>query len=194
MRSNLQMAATLTLLTAGCIESTSATVTPYEDAYLYATYYPDTITYAAYGWADDWGTSAVVLAPASATPVVSDAGPTARLGRPHGAGLAGAIQALASGRTVCPGQVSIATKTAAPACSGASARCRSQRRDADVHRLSVGHRDHRRRRRSDLQPFGVGRGLCAATTTIMLRATLDLDGRRRSARRWADASSSRRNR
>lgn len=175
MRSNLQMAATLTLLTAGCIESTSVTVTPYEDAYLYAAYYPDTITYAAYGWADDWGTSAVVLGQASATPVVSDAGPTGDSGDHTVAGLAGAIQAMAGGGTVCPGQVSIATKTAAPACSGAATpavrngvtltftACQlgTETIDGVVDLTSS-------RSASD--------AVCAATTTIMLRATLTLTG------------------
>lgn len=172
MRNNLLTVATLTLLTAGCIESASSTVTPYEDAYLYASYYPDTITYAAYGWADDWGGSAVILATATGTPVVSDAGPTTDAGAPV-AGLAGAIQALASGRTVCPGQVAVVAKTTAPACSGSTAAavrngvtltfagCQlgTQTIDGTVDLTSS-------RTASD--------AVCAPTTTIDLRATLTL--------------------
>ncbi len=119
MRINCPLAATLVLFCGACIGNTSADVTPYEDAYLYAAYYPDTITYAAQSWADDWATSPVILAAANATPVVSDAGATAA--SETKAGLAGAIQTLARGGTVCPGQVSIAIKTAAPACNGAAA-------------------------------------------------------------------------
>ncbi|MFL5303645.1 MAG: hypothetical protein ACJ8F1_00455 [Polyangia bacterium] len=169
------MAATLTLLTAGCIESTAVTVTPYEDAYLYATYYPDTITYAAYGWADDWGTSAVVLAPESATPVVSDAGPTPDSGDHTVAGLAGAIQALASGRTVCPGQVLVATKTAAPACSGGAGASVRNGVTLTFNACQLGTETidgvvdlTSNRSASD--------ATCAATTTITLRSTLTLTG------------------
>lgn len=175
MRINFQMVATLTLLAAGCIGNTSATVTPYEDAYLYAAYYPDTITYAAYGWAGAWGTSAVVLGAASATPVVSDAGPAPDSGDHTPAGLAGAIQALAAGRTVCPGQVSVATKTASPACVGDAAPALRNGVTLTFTACQLGAETidgvvdvTSSRSASD--------ATCAPTTTIMLRTTLTLTG------------------
>lgn len=175
MRINAPIVIALALHAAGCIESAATTVTPYEDAYLYASYYPDAITYAAYGWADDWDSRAVTLASASATPLTSDAGSNPDAGDQAVAGLAGAIQALARGQTVCPGQVSVAAKTAAPACTGATppfvrngvtltfTACAlgTETVDGVVDLTSS-------RSASD--------AACAPTTTIMLRATLTLTG------------------
>ncbi|HVT09425.1 MAG TPA: hypothetical protein VHO67_18320 [Polyangia bacterium] len=175
MRINAPIVIALALYTIGCIESASTNVTPYDDAYLYASYYPDAITYAAYGWADDWTSPTVALSAASATPVVSDAGATPDAGDQTVAGLAGAIRALAHGLTVCPGQVSVVVKTAPPACSGAALPLERNGATLTFSDCALGAETidgvvdlTSSRSASD--------AVCAPTTTIMLRSTLTLTG------------------
>jgi len=104
---NIVAAAALSFagLSAGCEDDNGTVATTdysYENSYLYAGYYPADVAYASTYWADSW-----------------DLGGFYYLGTPNvRAGLAGAIRALARGEQICPGQVTVTEKTAAPACAG----------------------------------------------------------------------------
>ncbi|HVY39186.1 MAG TPA: hypothetical protein VHM31_14675 [Polyangia bacterium] len=175
MRITAPIVISLALHAAGCIESAATNVTPYEDAYLYASYYPDAITYAAYGWADNWDSRAVTLASAGATPVVSDGGANAGVGTHTASGLAGAIQALASGQTVCPGQVSVVAKTAPPACTGATPP--SVRNGVTLTFTACALGTETVDGVVDLTSSrSASDAVCAPTTTLTLRSTLTLTG------------------
>ena len=91
-----------------------ATDYTYEDAYLYDSYYPADVAYAGYYWADAWDYS-TFYGYLGASPVGAAATNATNTGR---LGIVGAIQALARGETVCPGQVTVTEKTADPACDG----------------------------------------------------------------------------
>jgi hypothetical protein len=95
---------------AGCDDDEDVVATTdytYDDAYLYDSYYPADIAYGGYAWADSWDYGGFYYLTA-ATPA----------GRP---GITSALVALAKGQDICPGQVTVTQKTAAPACAGSSA-------------------------------------------------------------------------
>lgn len=111
----------------GTTTTTTAAVYPYDEAYVYTTYYPADVMYSSYYWADDWSYSTIYAyfvgsLPLPAEPavgsrdggVVADGG--ARGGGPA-AGVTGAIESLARGASVCPGQVTVTPKTSPPACA-----------------------------------------------------------------------------
>ena len=91
-----------------------ATDYTYEDAYLYDSYYPADVAYAGYYWADAWDYS-TFYAYLGTSPVGAAATNSTNTGR---LGIVGAIQALARGEQICPGQVTVTEKTADPACDG----------------------------------------------------------------------------
>jgi hypothetical protein len=108
---NIVAAAALSFagLSVGCDDDegvVTTTDTAYENAYLYDGYYPADVAYASTYWADSW-----------------DLGGFYYLGTGGQvrAGLPGAIRALARGEQICPGQVTVMEKTAAPACAGSVA-------------------------------------------------------------------------
>jgi hypothetical protein len=126
-----------------------ATDYTYEDAYLYDAYYPADVAYAGYYWADAWDYTAFyylgyggngrtggtggtggatgtggVTGTAGTTGTAGSGGTggtTANSSNTRRLGIVGAIQALARGEQVCPGQVTVTEKTAAPACDGSGA-------------------------------------------------------------------------
>jgi hypothetical protein len=87
----------------------------YEDAYLYDGYYPADVAYASYYWADAWDYSYYYYLRSAPVAAAAAAPTTGRMG------VVGAIQALARGEQVCPGQVTVTEKKAAPACAGPNA-------------------------------------------------------------------------
>jgi hypothetical protein len=115
-----------------------ATDYTYEDAYLYDSYYPADVAYAGYYWADAWdystfygylyGGNGGTTGTAGTTGTTGTAGNTGTAGtggtggttanssNTGRLGIVGAIEALARGETVCPGQVTVTEKKAAPAC------------------------------------------------------------------------------
>jgi len=111
--------------TVGCTDTGTVSTTGYvyDDAYLYTTYYPADVAYASYAYAYPWDYSTFYYylnaygpTPTGNTGNQSDAG-TSNLAH---SGLAFAIESLARGQQVCPGQVTVTEKTATFACQGAS--------------------------------------------------------------------------
>jgi hypothetical protein len=105
-----------------------ATTYAYDDPDLYMAYYPADVVYASYYWAYPWDygiyyyLGAYTPPTPTATPTGADAstsGADASTGTTtvH-SGLAAAIEALARGQDVCPGQVTVTETKAAPACQG----------------------------------------------------------------------------
>jgi hypothetical protein len=122
--------------TVGCTD-TSGTVSTtgyvYDDAYLYTTYYPADVAYASYYYAYPWDYSTFyyylnAYGPGPTGNQPADAGTSGTAGTSGDAGtsnlahsgLAFAIESLARGQQVCPGQVTVTEKTATFACQGAS--------------------------------------------------------------------------
>jgi len=93
-----------------------ATDYTYEDAYLYDSYYPADVAYAGYYWADAWDYSTFYYYLGSTAVAAASTGST----NPGRLGIVGAIQGLARGEQVCPGQVTVTEKTADPACDGSN--------------------------------------------------------------------------
>ena len=94
-----------------------ATDYTYEDAYLYDAYYPADVAYAGYYWADAWNYSSFYYYLGSTAVAAATTGSTT----PGRLGIVGAIQGLARGEQICPGQVTVMEKFADPACDGSSA-------------------------------------------------------------------------
>src|SRR5262245_31415664 len=116
--------------TVGCTDDTGTVVTSggyvYDDAYLYSTYYPADVAYASYYYAYPWDyntfyyyLNAYGPGPTGNTGNQADAGTTGTAGTVR-SGLAFAIESLARGQQVCPGQVTVTEKTATFACQGPS--------------------------------------------------------------------------
>lgn len=100
---------------AGCGTETTATTADYayEDAYLYDYYYPADVAYAgAYG-ADAWDYATFVDAALGYSGTSATAAQRLAIG--------GAVRALIRGQSMCPGQVTVTPKTAAPPCAGSGA-------------------------------------------------------------------------
>jgi hypothetical protein len=115
------------LLLGSCGSTTTATaVYPYDEAYVYTTYYPTDVMYSSYYWADDWNYSTVYYyfisslpVPAGLTAVSHDGGSTVDAGSTasgSATGIASAVESLARGMSVCPGQVTVTPKNSPPAC------------------------------------------------------------------------------
>ncbi len=137
---------TIGAISVGCTSTTTTAVDPYNEAYVVTGYYPADLTYSTYYWADDWyyptlyyyavraGIPLVAAASDGGLPVFDGSAPVSDGGRPasdgsapasdggasaaHGSGAdaAGAIQTLARGGAVCPGQMDVTPKTAPPVC------------------------------------------------------------------------------
>ena len=135
-------AAAVALATAGTVgcTDTSGTVSTtgyvYDDAYLYTTYYPADVAYASYAYAYPWDYSTFYYylnaygpGPTGNTGNQADAGTSGTAGASGDAGTANntvhsgvafAIESLARGQQICPGQVTVTEKAAPPACQGSS--------------------------------------------------------------------------
>jgi len=120
----------------GCGTTTTYATT---DPYLYTVYYPADVAYSTVYWADAWNYPSLyaIYTPTSPNPVspatvvatgsggndgstvVTDGGVTTG-GVLTTAG--DAVRALARGESVCPGEITVAPKTAAPACTGGTTR------------------------------------------------------------------------
>ena len=125
-------AAVLSALVLGSCGGTTVTTTttavhPYDEEYVYGATYPTDVIYSSYYWADDWNYSTVYYAflgslPSPAQPALGgrDGGSAADGGStvPRAIdGIAGAIESLARGMSVCPGRVTVTPKTSPPACA-----------------------------------------------------------------------------
>jgi len=143
-------ALTLLVVVAGsCSDNGTVTTVSYayDDPYVYTTYYPVDTAYSGYYWADSWNYYAFYYAAVG----VDASGLTSTTGIGGAAGLRGAagangaagatgtggaggsgpmtvratiasvVEALARGESVCPGQVTITSKTTTPACAGGNA-------------------------------------------------------------------------
>src|SRR5262252_1909460 len=132
------------LATLGNVNCTSTgTVTTgyvYDDGYVYTSYYPADVAYASYYWAYPWnyttfyyyigaygpsGTSGTSgTAGTTGTTGAAGTGGTSGTGAGVRSGVVGAIEALARGQQVCPGQVTVNEKTSGVVCvaNGAAAR------------------------------------------------------------------------
>jgi hypothetical protein len=133
-------AALMALVLGGCTTTTTTTTTtavyPYDEAYLTGATYTADLIYAGDYWADDWTTSTLYTSFVGAIPlpiepmpdggahldggglVLLDAGSTTS---GPGMGIAGAIESLARGASVCPGEVTVTPKTSAAVCRDSSA-------------------------------------------------------------------------
>jgi len=140
----LTTAAAMALATAGTLGCTSTGTTVagtsyvYDDGYLYTTYYPVDVAYASYYWAYPWDYTTLYYlsyggSNNSNTNNTGAAGNSGTTNNTTGAagnsgtatgvrsGVAAAIEALARGQQVCPGQVTVNEKTAAVVCAGGAA-------------------------------------------------------------------------
>ena len=122
----------------GCTDSGTVTTTTgyaYDDAYLYTTYYPADVAYASYYYAYPWDyttfyyyLNAYGPGPTGNTGNQADAGTSNTTGTSGDAGtsnmvhsgLAFAIESLARGQQVCPGQVTVTEAMSAPACQSSN--------------------------------------------------------------------------
>jgi hypothetical protein len=106
--------ATLTLITAaigGCEDNNGTTATTdytYEDGYNYQYYYPADLAYTGMYAADSWDYATLVAQTAGYSSAVAT--------RPT---VGSVVRALVRGESVCPNQVTVTPKTAAPACAQA---------------------------------------------------------------------------
>jgi hypothetical protein len=132
--------ATVGTTVASCTSTGTATVAyAYDDPYLYSAYYPADVAYASYYYAYPWnyttfyyylgaygpsgnagtaGTSGTTSGAAgtSGTAGASGTGGTSGTAVATHSGVAAAIEALARGQQVCPGQVTVSEKTAPSIC------------------------------------------------------------------------------
>lgn len=112
----------------GCTSNgTVATTTTYayDDPYLYTAYYPADVAYASYYWAYPWDYTVFYFigaytppTPTTTTADASTSGADASTGgTPVRSGVTAAIEALARGEQICPGQVTVTERTAASICA-----------------------------------------------------------------------------
>jgi hypothetical protein len=112
----------------GCTSDTGVVTTTYayDDPYLYTAYYPADVAYASYYWAYPWDYGVFYFIGAYAPPTPTTSGADAGTGSTTvRSGLTGAIEALARGEQVCPGQVTVTEKTAAGVCASNAAAVRA---------------------------------------------------------------------
>src|SRR5580765_7422593 len=134
--------------TIGCTDSGTVVTSSgyvYDDAYLYSTYYPADVAYASYAYAYPWDYSTFYYylnaygpTPTGNTGNQADAGTTGTTSNTVHSGLAFAIESLARGQQVCPGQVTVTEASSAPACQGASSAQQRSGADISFNNCSVG--------------------------------------------------------
>jgi hypothetical protein len=122
-----------------CTSDTGVVTTTYayDDPYLYTAYYPADVAYASYYWAYPWDYSTFyyfigaytpptpTATPAGGTTGTSTGGTTGTGTATVRSGLTAAIEALARGEQVCPGQVTVNEKTSASICASNAAAMRA---------------------------------------------------------------------
>jgi len=137
-------AALATLGTVNCTTSGTVSTTGYvyDDGYVYTSYYPADVAYASYYWAYPWDYTTFYYLTGYGSGSSGTAGTTGTTGTTGTAGASGtggmsgtvagvhtgvaaAIEALARGQQVCPGQVTVSEKTAAGVCLTTAAAVRA---------------------------------------------------------------------
>jgi hypothetical protein len=161
----------------GCTSDTGVVTTTYayDDPYLYTAYYPADVAYASYYWAYPWDYGVFYFIGAyTPTPTASNADAStnaadASTGTPVRSGVTAAIEALARGEQVCPGQVTVTEKTSVKICASNAAAMRAGAtitfNDCSVGGATINGT-------IDIQGTATASGqTCDATTTINLSHT-----------------------